>query len=100
MPLRRACAILILVVSAAVAAADVRYIVGDDYRYGGGSLGDEPEWRAVTWVWRSEAEREACRRSIFTDRRDGASDPLGTTACRHARLAPSPNTRMAFGPRA
>jgi hypothetical protein len=80
--------LLLLLSPASVAAAGTSYVVARDYQYGGGSAGDYPDWRAITWVWRSAAEREACRGSVFADPRARRSDPLGTPVCEHARLAP------------
>ena len=88
MRLHRTLPLVLLLFAPTRAATPTRYVVGHDYEYGGGSVGDMPNWRAITWVWRSEADREACRRSIFEDPNVRRSDPLGTTACEHARLPP------------
>lgn len=40
-------------------------------------------------MWRSAADREACRQSAFTDPNVRRSDPPGTAACEYARLAPA-----------
>jgi hypothetical protein len=82
---RRLPVYLLVLGSAALATGNVRYVVAHDYEYGGGSIGDLPSWRSITWVWRSQTDRETCRRSLFTNA-ERQSDPLGTPACVHARL--------------
>ena len=77
-----------LALASAGLAAETRYVVAHDYEYGGGSVGDLPNWRTIAWVWRSAADREACRRSVFADPSERPSDPFGTPACVRARLAP------------
>jgi hypothetical protein len=88
MPFRHltACVLVLIVGSVALATGNIRYVVAHDYRVGGGSLADTPAWRSISWVWRSEADRQACRRSLFTDPAPRRSDPLGTPACVRARL--------------
>jgi hypothetical protein len=81
----RAIALLVLLASTALGASAARYVVARDYAYGGGSLGDLPDYRAITWVWRSAADREVCRRSIFSE---AGAQRLRTSACERARLAP------------
>jgi hypothetical protein len=88
MPRARALTPLLLLATQALAAVGTRYVVAHDYEYGGGSVGDLPNWRAITWVWRSAADREACRASVFADPKSRPSDPLGTPACEGARLPP------------
>jgi hypothetical protein len=83
---RGAALVVLLFASSAVAKLETRYVVARSYEYGGGSGGDYPSWRAVTWLWRSAADREACRRSVFSDPKAQRSDPLGTSACERARL--------------
>jgi hypothetical protein len=88
MRLHRVLILLLLLSFPTLAANPIRYIVAHDYEYGSGSLGDLPDWRAITWVWRSAADREACRRSAFSGPNPRSSDPLGTPECVHARLPP------------
>src|SRR5690242_15515166 len=84
--LRRLPVYALVLCSVAFATGNIRYVVAHDYDYGGGSIGDLPNWRSITWVWRSEADRETCRRSLFMEAEAQRSDPLGTTACVRARL--------------
>jgi hypothetical protein len=83
--------LVLLAVPASFARVETRYVVASSYEYGGGSAGDYPDWRAVTWLWRSAADRDACRRSVFADPAARPSDPLGTAACTHARVAAVPH---------
>src|SRR5262245_27330463 len=86
--MRRVLTLLVLLAVPTRAATPVRSVVAHDDEYRGGSLGDSPNWRAITWVWRSAADRAACRRSVFEDPNVRRSDPLGTRACTHGRLHP------------
>ena len=86
MRIRAVIVVVLLLASAGLAEVQTRYVVARSYAYGGGSGGDDPDWRSVTWLWRSAADREACLRSVFADPAARRSDPLGTAACEHARL--------------